>query len=102
MDIAMNLLLKSGLMTEYENNCGENKYGIVEWISEHIQYENEDGIEEKLKAMLSAGKAVTKARLATINSGKNKRNNVTTNDSSAKTRKIVPNDPQHPNNNRSL
>ena len=30
IDIPMELLLKSGLMTEYENNFGENKYGIVE------------------------------------------------------------------------
>ena len=66
----MNLLLTLGLMTEYENDFGENNYGIAEWIGEHIQYENEDGIEEELKAMLSVGKTATKARLHMINSGK--------------------------------
>ena len=102
MDIAMDLLLKSGLMTEYKNDCGENEYGIVEWISEHIQYKNEDGIKEEHKAMISAGKVATKARLLTINSGKNKRNNVTTNNSSAKKKKNVSNGPQHHNNDTSL
>ena len=29
MDIAMELLLKSRLMTEYKNDYGENEYGIV-------------------------------------------------------------------------
>ena len=102
MDIAMNLLLTSGLMTEYKNDFGENKYRIVDWIGEHIQYENEDGIEEELKAMLSAGKAATNARILMINSGKNKRKNDTTNNSSAKKKKNVSNDPQHPNNDTTL
>ena len=93
MDIAMKLLLKSGLMKEYENNYGENKYGIVEWISEHIRFENEDGIEEELTAMLSAGKAATNARILMINSGKNKQKNNTTNNSSAKKRENVLDDP---------
>ena len=69
MDIAMELLLKSGLMTEYKNDCGENEYGIVEWIRQRIQFENEDGIEEELKELLLAGKAASKARILKINSG---------------------------------
>ena len=82
MDIAMELLLKSGLMKEYENNYGENEYGIVEWVSQHIQFENEEGIEEELNGLLLAGNAEITARQLKINSGKNKRTNNLTNNSS--------------------
>mmetsp|Transcript_34815 Transcript_34815/g.35373 ORF Transcript_34815/g.35373 Transcript_34815/m.35373 type:complete len:84 (+) Transcript_34815:753-1004(+) len=72
MDIAMGLLLKLELMTEYKDNFCENEYKIVEWIRQRIQFENEDGIEEKLKELILVRKAASKARILKINSGTNK------------------------------
>mmetsp|Transcript_38304 Transcript_38304/g.41527 ORF Transcript_38304/g.41527 Transcript_38304/m.41527 type:complete len:126 (+) Transcript_38304:631-1008(+) len=102
MDIAMGLLLKLELMTEYKDNFCENEYKIVEWIRQRIQFENEDGIEEELKELLVAGKPASKARILKINSDKNKRKNNPTNNSSGKKRKIVLDDPQHPYNDTTL
>ena len=79
-------------MKEYENNYGENEYGIVEWISQHIQFENEDGIEEELNELLLVGIAKITATKLKTNSGKNKRKHDPTNNSSGKKRKNVSDD----------
>ena len=54
----------------------------MEWISQRIQFEDEDGIEEERNKLLLAGKAASKARKLKINSGKNKRKNNPINNSS--------------------
>jgi len=88
IEIALECLIKLRIMANSADCIGLKVYRIVELICQHIQYEDDDGIEEEPNELLSIGNTKITARKLKLNSSRNKRKNDPTNNSSGKKKKV--------------
>mmetsp|Transcript_22575 Transcript_22575/g.25174 ORF Transcript_22575/g.25174 Transcript_22575/m.25174 type:complete len:144 (+) Transcript_22575:341-772(+) len=73
IEIALECLIKLRIMANSADCIGLKVYRIVELICQHIQYEDDDGIEEEPNELLSIGNTKITARKLKLNSSRNKR-----------------------------
>mmetsp|Transcript_38309 Transcript_38309/g.41528 ORF Transcript_38309/g.41528 Transcript_38309/m.41528 type:complete len:226 (-) Transcript_38309:5-682(-) len=88
IEIALECLIKLRIMANSADCIGLKVCRIVELICQHIQYEDDDGIEEEPNELLSIGNTKITARKLKLNSSRNKRKNDPTNNSSGKKKKV--------------